>query len=93
MTLYKNTIITLCLGLFVTFSVMPSCYSFAPRPNGMTRADRSLGEGHLPRLMMSDDFFQETPDATQERIQDLVDTYPVLLFMKGSKLFPQCGFR
>ena len=29
---------------------------------------------------------------TQERIQKLVDEHPVLLFMKGSKLFPQCGF-
>lgn len=41
---------------------------------------------------MSDDFLQETPSAAQERIQDLVDAHPVLLFMKGSKIFPQCGF-
>lgn len=41
---------------------------------------------------MSDDFIQETPEMTQERIQALVDNHPVLLFMKGSKLFPQCGF-
>jgi monothiol glutaredoxin len=40
----------------------------------------------------SEDFLQETPDATQERIRDLVETHPVLLFMKGSKIFPQCGF-
>ncbi len=39
-----------------------------------------------------EDFLQETPDQTRERIQDLVDANPVLLFMKGSKLFPQCGF-
>ena len=39
-----------------------------------------------------DDFLQETPDQTRERIQDLVDENPVLLFMKGSKIFPQCGF-
>ena len=26
------------------------------------------------------------------RIQELVDASPVLLFMKGSPLFPQCGF-
>lgn len=38
------------------------------------------------------DFLQETPDQTKQRIQDLVDEHPVLLFMKGSKLFPQCGF-
>ena len=29
---------------------------------------------------------------TKERIQGLVTKHPVLLFMKGSKLFPQCGF-
>jgi monothiol glutaredoxin len=27
-----------------------------------------------------------------ERIQALVDAHPVLLFMKGTQLFPQCGF-
>ena len=29
---------------------------------------------------------------TKERIEALVENHPVLLFMKGSKLFPQCGF-
>ena len=31
-------------------------------------------------------------DEVQARIQDLVDKSDVLLFMKGSPLFPQCGF-
>jgi monothiol glutaredoxin len=31
-------------------------------------------------------------EATKERIEALVENHPVLLFMKGSKLFPQCGF-
>lgn len=31
-------------------------------------------------------------DETQDRIQGLVDGNDVLLFMKGSPLFPQCGF-
>ena len=43
-------------------------------------------------LSMSDDFTQETPEMTKERIEALVENHPVLLFMKGSKLFPQCGF-
>jgi len=42
--------------------------------------------------MSFDDFGQETPEDTKERIQALVDNNPVLLFMKGSQLFPQCGF-
>ena len=46
-----------------------------------------------PRMSSFDEsFLQETPDQTRQRIQDLVDENPVLLFMKGSKLFPQCGF-
>ena len=31
-------------------------------------------------------------DLTQVRIQALVKAHPVLLFMKGSRSFPQCGF-
>ncbi|GAA0737446.1 Grx4 family monothiol glutaredoxin [Sphingomonas japonica] len=31
-------------------------------------------------------------DDTQHRLQQLVDSNDVLLFMKGSPLFPQCGF-
>jgi len=49
----------------------------------------------VSKLSMSDfadDFMQETPDQTQQRIQDLVDEHPVLLFMKGTKIFPSCGF-
>jgi monothiol glutaredoxin len=54
----------------------------------------TTGSSHVERtrMMMSDDFLQETPEDTNERIQELVDNHPVLLFMKGSKLFPQCGF-
>jgi monothiol glutaredoxin len=42
-------------------------------------------------LKMSDSD-EVVSSSTQERIQSLVDENPVLLFMKGSKLFPQCGF-
>jgi monothiol glutaredoxin len=31
-------------------------------------------------------------DATQEKIATLVKTNPVVLFMKGTANFPQCGF-
>jgi monothiol glutaredoxin len=44
------------------------------------------------RLFLADDFLEESADDVQEKIQALVDAHPVLLFMKGSKLFPQCGF-
>mmetsp|Transcript_1928 Transcript_1928/g.3517 ORF Transcript_1928/g.3517 Transcript_1928/m.3517 type:complete len:172 (+) Transcript_1928:259-774(+) len=56
----------------------------------------TLAKQTIPSLHMSSfdeaDFLQETPEQTRQRIQDLVDEHPVLLFMKGSKLFPQCGF-
>lgn len=31
-------------------------------------------------------------EALKNRIQEIVDGNPVVLFMKGSKHFPQCGF-
>ncbi len=30
--------------------------------------------------------------STEERIKELVETNKVMLFMKGTKMFPQCGF-
>ena len=31
-------------------------------------------------------------DSTRQRMQSLVASHHVVLFMKGTKLFPQCGF-
>ena len=31
-------------------------------------------------------------DHIRDKLQNLVDNNKVLLFMKGNKLFPQCGF-
>ncbi|MBD2549705.1 Grx4 family monothiol glutaredoxin [Microcystis elabens FACHB-917] len=30
--------------------------------------------------------------STRQRIDDLISTNPVMVFMKGNKLMPQCGF-
>jgi monothiol glutaredoxin len=38
-----------------------------------------------PRMDMSE-------AAAKERVQEMVEGSKVFLFMKGSKLFPQCGF-
>jgi monothiol glutaredoxin len=42
-------------------------------------------------VKMSDDFF-DGGDIHQARIAAMVEEHPVVLFMKGNKLFPQCGF-
>ena len=31
-------------------------------------------------------------NSTKEKIQKLIDSNPVMVFMKGTKLMPQCGF-
>lgn len=65
------------------------CYSFV-NTNVAFAPRQTLGP--KTAAFMSDDFLQGTPDATKERIGEMVENHPVLLFMKGSKLFPQCGF-
>jgi len=31
-------------------------------------------------------------NSTRDKIQKLIDANPVMVFMKGTKLMPQCGF-
>lgn len=31
-------------------------------------------------------------ETTRQEIQTLIDTHPVVVFMKGNKTFPKCGF-
>ena len=47
-----------------------------------------------PRLSprRAGDDVEPPPDATTKRIQSMVDDNTVMLFMKGTKIFPQCGF-
>ena len=77
--MFKSSIALLLLAAQALCS-----YAFVTAPSS-----RSLST--TARFMDVEDFMQETPEATMERIQDLVDEHPVLLFMKGSKIFPQCG--
>lgn len=35
---------------------------------------------------------QQTPDATETRIREQIAKHNVLLYMKGTPQFPQCGF-
>jgi len=84
-----NTIFLLLVGLCaINFT-----NAFAPVPSsGVLRSPLSKHSTSLFMSDMADDFIQETSAATKERIEALIETHPVLLFMKGSQLFPQCGF-
>eukprot|EP01082_Thalassiosira_pseudonana_P009628 g8581.t1 g8581 contig3:423781-424357(-) len=78
-------------SLFIA-TLLSSCSAFAPSstsiqrhatPSNVVVIGAPSHVRHSTQLPMS---------ATNDKIQSLVDENPVLLFMKGSKLFPQCGF-
>ena len=73
-----------CLASWMAVSVQ----AFAPPSQGMWSTRMTTTTTTTTPLYMSD----EVSESTKERIQGLVDGNPVMLFMKGSKLFPQCGF-
>eukprot|EP00538_Stauroneis_constricta_P002925 CAMPEP_0119553090 /NCGR_PEP_ID=MMETSP1352-20130426/5927_1 /TAXON_ID=265584 /ORGANISM="Stauroneis constricta, Strain CCMP1120" /LENGTH=91 /DNA_ID=CAMNT_0007599433 /DNA_START=11 /DNA_END=282 /DNA_ORIENTATION=+ len=85
-----RTILSLLALACVTSDLGAS--AFAPRAFAVARNQHASSSSPSTAVRMSDDFIQETPDATRERLEALVENHPVLLFMKGSKLFPQCGF-
>ncbi|GMH67100.1 hypothetical protein TrLO_g1846 [Triparma laevis f. longispina] len=78
------------LKLFVFLAILTLASSFHAPVFGVRVRSSSLmmdsGENLRP------DFEQETPERTKQRIQDMITTNPVMLFMKGNKMFPQCGF-
>eukprot|EP00980_Cylindrotheca_fusiformis_P010090 scaffold2243_cov122-Cylindrotheca_fusiformis.AAC.6 len=80
---------TFCLVVLLAWA-SKAAYGFSSS-SSLLASRQTIAKPSNP-LFMSDDFVQETPEMTQKRIQEMVDSHPVLLFMKGSKLFPQCGF-
>eukprot|EP00986_Skeletonema_menzelii_P004349 scaffold1467_cov147-Skeletonema_menzelii.AAC.15 len=67
--------------------------AFAPAASSLTTQQQRTSSIKITTpLQMSEDDDDFSSSPTQQRIQSLVDNNPVLLFMKGSKLFPQCGF-
>jgi monothiol glutaredoxin len=83
--LFKTLLPLLCVAISVLstdgFATPSKAFGVSTSPS--TSAQTSL--------KMSDDFF-DGGDLTQVRIAAMVEEYPVVLFMKGNKLFPQCGF-
>jgi monothiol glutaredoxin len=51
------------------------------------RCDRSRGELRVHRKES-----QQMEDALRKQIQDTIEGHKVVLFMKGTKQFPMCGF-
>ena len=86
-----KSIVPLLVCLAVSWMAM-SVDGFAPpmqsSHNALLRSRGTQHQTTTTSLYMSDG----VSEATKERIQGLVDGNPVMLFMKGSKLFPQCGF-
>ena len=70
--------------IFAVLAWLPTVSAFAPRPS-LAMPSFVAAESRTRTVLY-------VSDETKERIQSLVDEHPVLLFMKGSKLFPQCGF-
>jgi monothiol glutaredoxin len=87
-------------ALLILVATSWTACSFSFNPLAVSVGQRSLsrsalvGSSFTKKLHQStgDDFLEELAGDVQEKIQALVDAHPVLLFMKGSKLFPQCGF-
>ena len=81
------------LAFLVASSVLVASEAFTPRsPFGVYVRNKPVDTMISMSSDFAGDFIQESPELTRARIQDLVQEKPVLLFMKGSKLFPQCGF-
>jgi monothiol glutaredoxin len=98
----KKSMIGILVAMVAWTGSLPTqVEAFAPMSvqgtSGRLSYSRSVSQKSIrpaPLQSSMDDMFgaMETPEETRERIQELIDEHPVLLFMKGSKLFPQCGF-
>ncbi|KAL7541490.1 hypothetical protein ACHAXR_010969 [Thalassiosira sp. AJA248-18] len=83
--------------LFLAGILSSSSCALAFAPSASFAAQRTAipsaaTDARVAPLHMSDEDEIGLSSSTQEKIKSLVDDNPVLLFMKGNKLFPQCGF-
>lgn len=91
-----NQSIILSIAGLLYSTTAPCALAFAPPSAYSSVVSRSATNTDMMYVPSSQLQMSDSDDvissSTQERIQSLVDDNPVLLFMKGSKLFPQCGF-
>eukprot|EP00558_Chaetoceros_sp_UNC1202_P002957 CAMPEP_0197234472 /NCGR_PEP_ID=MMETSP1429-20130617/2216_1 /TAXON_ID=49237 /ORGANISM="Chaetoceros sp., Strain UNC1202" /LENGTH=150 /DNA_ID=CAMNT_0042692891 /DNA_START=99 /DNA_END=551 /DNA_ORIENTATION=- len=69
-----------------------STNAFSSAPTFGVSTSTPAKSTNLHMSSFDEEFVQETSEQTKARIQGLVDENAVVLFMKGSKIFPQCGF-
>ncbi len=81
---------SICLAALL--ALISSSHAFTFQSFGVSSGTRAPTTRSTNLFMSEEEFVQETAEQTKARIQGLVDENPVLLFMKGSKIFPQCGF-
>ena len=63
--------------------------AFSAPASGLA-ASRVAPRGAVAR--MSSDFSRLGSEATNERIAEMIGSNKIMVFMKGSKMMPQCGF-
>eukprot|EP00571_Detonula_confervacea_P011427 CAMPEP_0172305432 /NCGR_PEP_ID=MMETSP1058-20130122/6721_1 /TAXON_ID=83371 /ORGANISM="Detonula confervacea, Strain CCMP 353" /LENGTH=165 /DNA_ID=CAMNT_0013017029 /DNA_START=62 /DNA_END=559 /DNA_ORIENTATION=- len=77
-------------------SSAPCALAFAPTATFTVQRSATPAaattDARVAPLHMSDAGEGTLNPATREKLQSLVDDNPVVIFMKGNKLFPQCGF-
>ena len=71
---------SILFNLIFVLSLLPCVVSFCG-PTGF-RNTRNVMKMNAPQL----------DDVTESRIKTLIANNKIVLFMKGNKLFPQCGF-
>jgi monothiol glutaredoxin len=87
-----GSLLTVLPWTALAFSISLPSFSLSRRATLPTESASTSSSWSTGPLFLSNDFLEESADDVQDRIQALVEAHPVLLFMKGSKLFPQCGF-
>ncbi|CAM9246704.1 unnamed protein product [Phaeothamnion confervicola] len=88
MTLRLCTLVFAILGCCIPafgFMLRPTTFNLAPRQSS------AAGTASC-RTRCTTVHLSAAPDATHEKISALVTANPVIVFMKGNRLMPQCGF-
>lgn len=79
--------LTCIMLIAVAFATLSNAFVFTPTKSlsiGLNRQNSQIAMSATPSPQLD--------EKTREKIQNLVSNNKIILFMKGNKLFPQCGF-